>query len=939
MNIKDDEYINSFDIKNVEDIDQVIDFMKGKKSLATWKEAIKKISEIDSYIDTIAKDRRPYIPKDVVWVTILEQYLSKIEKCYELIQKNCNYAGNRTELIGLSNTIAQSKYWAYCIYEEKKKLNIKLKDKIKNENKKENNINLYIALAEFWSAYNRDFDDYRRAIDMLCKNYPGNYQDMEDEEKNKIKKAFFDNVIYCGDKGDYGYCYQGINTMRANMNCLDDKLLENIILLYKGDDIARFSQYRHQIFTMIECIGEETIKKKLIDNILYGTVVLNIILTVLTAEGCDLYYNIWTCNSIKNYNNNYNRSETGHEILIKYENAWEIRTKTGWVYKIKIDSSNKKLLICVSNGKIEEEKQIPFEVNKFEWRLNDFIDNNKFRNEIKEALLDKKFNNRENLLFSYLYLNGYRGIRSCHFSFNHKFIYDSDKCEIYENNNEYFDTEGFYDRKIKSVSCIVGKNGAGKTSIIEFLGKTFSKILSLYDNDKEIDYAQIVENLKLDKGIEFLVIFQYGSKYYRVSNIENIYDSSKKTKEYKRSLLLQNGQKNKVYFWSNKLELREIFPVMHNLPDENNEYNEDNKEKSNYRDTKAYDVIAQIEYTRINDVREAQYLHSVRRTDENQSLNMLLIYQFMYIKFLFENSKGITELKQLEWEHVNLYEALIDKEKYKEIEDAISKNFNNLQDYTLFYDINVSWFKMSSGQEAKFTFEAKLYWALIGGKRFREYYSDILEKNSEQIDLSRCIREDDSAIIYIDEGDLYYHPEWQRQFMKSILDIVKLRKEECSLQLIITSNSPYILSDFFHQDVLYIMTDDEEFNIVETIGQNIHTLLKSPFFMKSTIGCVAYSKISEVMKALSYEGDSTSENKELPESIMEVLYNKRDDNLSKTELYNILKSFVNNIGEEIYKIELEHLLEEFLPEQNEFDILMKQKAEIEERLRFLQESK
>lgn len=375
---------------------------------------------------------------------------------------------------------------------------------------------------------------------------------------------------------------------------------------------------------------------------------------------------------------------------------------------------------------------------------------------------------------------------------------------------------------------------------------------------------------------------------------------------------------------------------MHNLPVENNE---DDKDRSNHRDTKEDDVIAQIEYTRINDVREAQYLHSVSKTDENKSLNMLLIYQFMYIKFLFENSKGITELKQLEWEHVNLYEALIDKKKYEEIEAAISKKFNSPQDYTLFYDINVSWFKMSSGQEAKFTFEAKLYWALIGGKRFREYYSDILEKNSEQIDLSRCIREDDSAIIYIDEGDLYYHPEWQRQFMKSILEIVKLRKEECSLQLIITSNSPYILSDFFHQDVLYIMPNDEEFNIAETFGQNIHTLLKSPFFMKSTIGCVAYSKISGVMEALSDEGNRASENNELPENIMEVLYNKRDDNLSKTELYNILKSFVNNIGEEIYKIELEHLLEESLPQQNEFDILMKQKAEIEERLRFLQESK
>lgn len=35
-----------------------------------------------------------------------------------------------------------------------------------------------------------------------------------------------------------------------------------------------------------------------------------------------------------------------------------------------------------------------------------------------------------------------------------------------------------------------------------------------------MNYAQIVEKLKLDKGIEFLVIFKYGDKYYRISNIE-----------------------------------------------------------------------------------------------------------------------------------------------------------------------------------------------------------------------------------------------------------------------------------------------------------------------------------------------------------------------------------------------------------------------------------
>ena len=133
MNIKDDEYINSFDIKNVEDIDQVIDFMKGKKSLATWQNAIKKISEIDSYIDTIAKDRRPAIPKELVWITILEQYLSKIEKCYELIQKNCNYEDNITELTELSNTITQSNIGLIVYMKKMENLTINLRMKLKKK--------------------------------------------------------------------------------------------------------------------------------------------------------------------------------------------------------------------------------------------------------------------------------------------------------------------------------------------------------------------------------------------------------------------------------------------------------------------------------------------------------------------------------------------------------------------------------------------------------------------------------------------------------------------------------------------------------------------------------------------------------------------------------------------------------------------------------------
>ena len=175
--------------------------------------------------------------------------------------------------------------------------------------------------------------------------------------------------------------------------------------------------------------------------------------------------------------------------------------------------------------------------------------------------------------------------------------------------------------------------------------------------------------------------------------------------------------------------------------------------------------------------------------------------------------------------------------------------------------------------------------------------------------------------------------------MKSILDIVKLRKDECYLQLIVTSNSPYILSDFFDKDVIYIIPDGEECNMVKTFGQNIHTLLKSPFFMTSTIGCVAYSKISKVMRALSDEKYKTLDDKDLQKCLIDILYNGQDKNLNETELYNILISFIDNIGEEIYKIELEHILERVLSKQKEIDILMKQQKEIEQRLKFLQEDK
>lgn len=39
----------------------------------------------------------------------------------------------------------------------------------------------------------------------------------------------------------------------------------------------------------------------------------------------------------------------------------------------------------------------------------------------------------------------------------------------------------FYGKEVYSLSCIVGKNGTGKTSIVDFLRETFFKLIRVID--------------------------------------------------------------------------------------------------------------------------------------------------------------------------------------------------------------------------------------------------------------------------------------------------------------------------------------------------------------------------------------------------------------------------------------------------------------------------
>ena len=111
----------------------------------------------------------------------------------------------------------------------------------------------------------------------------------------------------------------------------------------------------------------------------------------------------------------------------------------------------------------------------------------------------------------------------------------------------------------------------------------------------------------------------------------------------------------------------------------------------------------------------------------------------------------------------------------------------------------------------------------------------------------------ETAVIFIDEGGLL-SSGWQRCYIDILLKMINENLNQERVQVVITTNSPFILSDVLREDVVYL--SGEEGKITEmrekeiTFGQNIHRLLRRNFFMEATIGEYAKTMIQEMIGVL-----------------------------------------------------------------------------------------
>ena len=127
----------------------------------------------------------------------------------------------------------------------------------------------------------------------------------------------------------------------------------------------------------------------------------------------------------------------------------------------------------------------------------------------------------------------------------------------------------------------------------------------------------------------------------------------------------------------------------------------------------------------------------------------------------------------------------------------------------------------------------------------------IIESNKHQT-LDKKRPEYRNINLVFDEMEICFHPEYQRQFVNHLIQIIKNMglNEQCSFNIFLITHSPFVLSDIPRSNILYMLTEEDKDKELSkyTFAQNIGEMMYDSFFMEKTIGDFAEHKLKRIIK-------------------------------------------------------------------------------------------
>jgi hypothetical protein len=96
-------------------------------------------------------------------------------------------------------------------------------------------------------------------------------------------------------------------------------------------------------------------------------------------------------------------------------------------------------------------------------------------------------------------------------------------------------------------------------------------------------------------------------------------------------------------------------------------------------------------------------------------------------------------------------------------------------------------------------------------------------------------------ILLLDEPENYMHPEMCRTFIHDLNKLLKQRNPKSGFQVILSTHSPFMLSDVLANQIIKMDYDDKGLCVIShaekpTYAANIHSIMADSFFLKYTIG-------------------------------------------------------------------------------------------------------
>ena len=151
-------------------------------------------------------------------------------------------------------------------------------------------------------------------------------------------------------------------------------------------------------------------------------------------------------------------------------------------------------------------------------------------------------------------------------------------------------------------------------------------------------------------------------------------------------------------------------------------------------------------------------------------------------------------------------------------------------------------------------------------------------KNLENIRMDNYRNPYHHINIVMDEAELYFHPEYQRKLIANMIDMIaachinssKIR----SVNLMIATHSPFVLSDIPKNRILYLEDGKKIDRDQQTFAANFHELLYNQFFIDYTMGDVGKKAIQKIIE--TYEMVCRNRRADKDQNLLEIYRQSRE---------------------------------------------------------------